>query len=132
MDMVIHSEIDVRESLSLLVGPLGQPETEKLPFEFVKANYDELLKRLPTGGGFDAGSACCPSWAVTPATRPHARSSSDSSKIAPRSSPAASIITTRCWRASAFAKPRSPPGRRYRRVLRQGVAGEDCPTYQRC
>jgi alanyl aminopeptidase len=69
MDMVIHSEIDVRESLSLLIGPLGQPETEKLPFEFVKANYDALLKRLPTGGGFDAGavlpfvggSACDPS-----------------------------------------------------------------------
>ncbi len=69
LDMVIHSEIDVRESLSLLVGPLGQPETEKLPFEFVKANYDALLKRLPSGGGFDAGamlpfvggSACDPS-----------------------------------------------------------------------
>ena len=56
MDLVIHSEIDVRESLSLLIGPLGQRETENLPFEFVKANYDELLKRLPTGGGFDAGA----------------------------------------------------------------------------
>ena len=56
LDMVIHSEIDVRESFSLLVGPLGQPETEKLPFEFVKANYDALLARLPTGGGFDAGA----------------------------------------------------------------------------
>ena len=56
MDLVIHSEIDARESLSLLFGPLGTRETEKLPFEFVKANYDELLKRLPTGGGFEAGS----------------------------------------------------------------------------
>jgi aminopeptidase N len=56
MDMVIHSEIDIRESLSLLVGPLGARETEKLPFQFVKANYDELLKHLPTGGGFDAGA----------------------------------------------------------------------------
>ena len=56
MDMVIHSEIDVRESLSLLIGPLGQRETERLPFEFVRANYDELLKHLPTGGGFDAGA----------------------------------------------------------------------------
>ena len=55
MDMVIHSDIDARESLSLLIGPLGQRETERLPFEFVKANYDELLKHLPTGGGFDAG-----------------------------------------------------------------------------
>jgi cytosol alanyl aminopeptidase len=56
MEMVLHSEIDIRESLSLLVGPLGARETEKLPFEFVKANYDELVKHLPTGGGFDAGA----------------------------------------------------------------------------
>ena len=56
MDMVIHSAIDPRESLSLLVGPLGTQETQKLPFEFVKANYDELLKHLPSGGGFDAGA----------------------------------------------------------------------------
>ena len=54
--MVIHSEIDIRESLSLLVGPLSQMETEKLPFEFVRANYDELLKHLPTGGGFEVGA----------------------------------------------------------------------------
>ena len=54
--MVIHSDIDIRESLALLFGPLGQPETEHLPFEFVKANYDELLKRLPTGAGMDAGA----------------------------------------------------------------------------
>jgi alanyl aminopeptidase len=56
LDLIIHSDIDVRESLSLLIGPLGQRETEKLPFEFVKTNYDELLKHLPTGGGFDAGA----------------------------------------------------------------------------
>ncbi len=56
MDMVIHSEIDIRESLYLLLGPPSARETEKLPFEFVKANYDELLKHLPTGGGFDAGA----------------------------------------------------------------------------
>jgi alanyl aminopeptidase len=56
MDMVIHSDIDARESLSLLLGPLGQRETDKLPFEFIRANYDELLKHLPTGGGFDAGA----------------------------------------------------------------------------
>jgi alanyl aminopeptidase len=57
LDMLIHSDIDIRESLALLFGPLGQPETDKLPFEFVRANYDELLKHLPTGGGFDAGAA---------------------------------------------------------------------------
>jgi alanyl aminopeptidase len=56
LDMLIHSDIDIRESLALLFGPLDQLETEKLPFEFVKANYDELLKRLPTGAGIEAGA----------------------------------------------------------------------------
>jgi alanyl aminopeptidase len=55
LDMVIHSDLDIRESLALLFGPLGQSETEKLPFEFVKGNYDELLKHLPTGI-FDGGA----------------------------------------------------------------------------
>jgi alanyl aminopeptidase len=54
MDMSIHSEIDVREAFPLLLRPLGAPETRKLPFEFVKANYDELIKHLPIGGGMDA------------------------------------------------------------------------------
>jgi alanyl aminopeptidase len=66
MDLLLHSEIDVREALPLLVRPLGARETQKLPFEFVKANYDELVKHLPIGGGLDArsmlpfvgGSAC--------------------------------------------------------------------------
>ena len=108
MDLVIHSEIDARESLSLLVGPLGQRETEKLPFEFVKANYDELLTHLPAGGGFDAG-ACCRMWAAIAATRRRARSSSGSSKSAPKSLPAGSTLTTRYSRAFVSAKPRSPP-----------------------
>ena len=66
MDLLIHSEIDVRESLPLLFGPLRASETEELPFEFVKANYDELLRRLPTSSLLDAraqlpfvgGNAC--------------------------------------------------------------------------
>ena len=56
LDMVIHSDIDIRESIALLFGPLDQPETGNLPFEFIKSNYDELLKRLPTGAGMDAGA----------------------------------------------------------------------------
>jgi alanyl aminopeptidase len=54
MEMLIHSDIDVKEALPLLLRPLGAPETRKLPFEFVKANYDELVKHLPIGGGLDA------------------------------------------------------------------------------
>ncbi len=56
LDLVIHSDIDIRESIALLFGPLGQPETENLPFEFVKANYDVMLDRLPTGAGMEAGA----------------------------------------------------------------------------
>jgi alanyl aminopeptidase len=56
MDLILHSDIDARETVYLLYGPLGNPETENLPFEFVKANYDALLKRLPSGGGTDSGA----------------------------------------------------------------------------
>jgi hypothetical protein len=56
MDLILHSDIDARETVYLLYGPLGNPETENLPFEFVKANCDALLKRLPSGGGTDSGA----------------------------------------------------------------------------
>ena len=56
LDMIIQPEIDIRETVYLLFGPLGERETEKLPFEFVKTNYDALLGRLPSGGGFEAGA----------------------------------------------------------------------------
>ncbi len=56
LDMLIHSDLDGREAFPLLFGPLGAPQTAKLPFEFVKANYEELVKRLPSGGGTDAGA----------------------------------------------------------------------------
>ena len=56
MALVLSPDYDAREILFVLFGALGEPETERMPFEFVKSNYDELLKRLPTGGGFDAGA----------------------------------------------------------------------------
>ncbi len=56
MALVMDPRIDPRESLGLLFAPANEPTTQRMPFEFVKAHYDELLKRLPTGAGFDAGS----------------------------------------------------------------------------
>ncbi len=56
LDLLIHSDLEMRETAFLLFGPLGEPATERLPFDFVKANYDELLKRAPSGGGFDFGA----------------------------------------------------------------------------
>jgi cytosol alanyl aminopeptidase len=54
--LVIHSEIDGRESQPLLFAGTGDPATEDMAFQFVKANYAELVKRLPSGGGSDAGA----------------------------------------------------------------------------
>jgi len=56
LDLVIHSDIDTRETAALLYSGIGDPATERMPFEFVKANYDEILKRAPSGGGSDFGA----------------------------------------------------------------------------
>jgi hypothetical protein len=57
LDLVIHSDIDTRETARLLYSGLDNAATERMPFEFVKANYDEILKRAPSGGGLDFGAA---------------------------------------------------------------------------
>jgi alanyl aminopeptidase len=56
LDLVIHSDIDTRETTALLYAGINDPATERMPFEFVKANYDEILKRAPSGGGSDFGA----------------------------------------------------------------------------
>jgi cytosol alanyl aminopeptidase len=56
LDLVIHSDIDTRETTALLYSGINDPATERMPFEFVKANYDEILKRAPSGGGSDFGA----------------------------------------------------------------------------
>jgi alanyl aminopeptidase len=56
LDLVIHSDIDTRETAGLLYSGTGMPKTERMSFEFVKANYDEILKRAPSGGGSDFGA----------------------------------------------------------------------------
>ena len=55
-DLMIHSDLDPRESAALLFAGTGEPSTEKLAFQFVKANYDELIRHMPTGGGSDFGA----------------------------------------------------------------------------
>jgi alanyl aminopeptidase len=56
LDLVIHSDIDTRETTELLYAGINDPATERMPFEFVKANYEEILKRAPSGGGSDFGA----------------------------------------------------------------------------
>jgi aminopeptidase N len=56
--LLVESDLDARESFyPLLMGPMSTPETQKLPLEFLKSNYDSLLERLPSGGGFEAGAS---------------------------------------------------------------------------
>jgi alanyl aminopeptidase len=54
LSLLLRPDLDARETLPILFGPLAYRETERLPFEFVKAHYDELIQRLPSGGGSDA------------------------------------------------------------------------------
>ena len=56
LQLVLKPEMDARETMGLLFGPLGNPQTRNMPFEFVQRNYDALIQRLPSGGGFDAGA----------------------------------------------------------------------------
>jgi alanyl aminopeptidase len=55
MELALKPEFDLREANALLVGPLGARETKALPFEFVKANYDALVARIPAGTAFGFG-----------------------------------------------------------------------------
>lgn len=41
----------------LLGAGQGSAKTRHMPFDFLKAHYDEILKDRPTGGGFDFGGA---------------------------------------------------------------------------
>ncbi|PWU10067.1 MAG: peptidase M1 [Terriglobia bacterium] len=54
LDLLLHSDLDPKESLALLFP--DSPETAALRFDFVKANYEALLERMPTGGSFDVGA----------------------------------------------------------------------------
>src|SRR5262249_40589633 len=47
LDLLLDPSLDLRESLNpLLLTPRDEAETERLPFDFLKANYDSLLGRL--------------------------------------------------------------------------------------
>jgi alanyl aminopeptidase len=57
MELVLTGQFDFREAETLLFRPIVYPATQALPFEFVKANYDELLKKIPRAGAFDAAAS---------------------------------------------------------------------------
>jgi alanyl aminopeptidase len=58
MQLFLSGDYDAREAFyPLLFGPLKYRETATLPFEFVKANLDAILARLPREVGEDFAAA---------------------------------------------------------------------------
>ncbi len=53
---VLNGDVPFIEGAALLFAGQGQDATRKLSFAFLKAHYDEILAKRPTGGGFDFGS----------------------------------------------------------------------------
>ena len=56
MALLLTDEFDIREAGPLLFGPAAHSETRTLPFAFVQANFDALVRRSPTGTSFDFGA----------------------------------------------------------------------------
>jgi alanyl aminopeptidase len=54
-EMLVSGELDAREGVALFFSP-GNRSTRDVPFEYVKANYDRVTAKLPTGGGADYAS----------------------------------------------------------------------------
>jgi alanyl aminopeptidase len=62
LGLLLAGEFDVRESFGLLFGPLQQPHTRGLVYDWVKENWDALLARIPreisAGLAFVATAQC--------------------------------------------------------------------------
>ncbi len=56
MEAVLSGKIPFMEGVSLLFAGQGEPSTHHLALDFMKAHFDEIAAKRPTGGGFDAGS----------------------------------------------------------------------------
>ena len=51
LDLVLKGDFAINEALALLWGPMGNPSTRRLSYEFVKAHFDELVAKLPKDAG---------------------------------------------------------------------------------
>jgi cytosol alanyl aminopeptidase len=51
--LLLDPDLDVRETFGLLFNGLGNRRTERLPFDFLKANYDAIVGRFPNAAGTD-------------------------------------------------------------------------------
>jgi hypothetical protein len=54
----LDPDLDMRDTfIPLARAALGDRRTEKLPYEFLQANYDAVVKRLPSSATFDYRAA---------------------------------------------------------------------------
>jgi len=51
--LFLDTNYDARETLGALFAGAGDPDTQRIPFEFVKTNYEAIEKRLPNAAGED-------------------------------------------------------------------------------
>lgn len=56
-ETLLTGKVPFIEGGNLLFAGQGSESTRKLAFTFLKAHYDEILAKKPSGGGFDFGSA---------------------------------------------------------------------------
>jgi alanyl aminopeptidase len=56
MNALLSGDVPFLEGAGLLFSGQGQAATRKVPFEFLKAHWDQVVAKMPTGGGFDFGS----------------------------------------------------------------------------
>ncbi len=57
MNALVAGDVPFTEGGGLLFAGLDEPSTRRRPFEFVKAHFDQIVARMPTGGTFDFGTA---------------------------------------------------------------------------
>jgi alanyl aminopeptidase len=56
MEAVLSGKIPFMEGLGLLFSGQGEQSTRSMALDFMKAHFDEIAAKRPTGGGFDAGA----------------------------------------------------------------------------
>jgi alanyl aminopeptidase len=56
LDLLLRPDFDLRESGPLLVAGVETRAARSLPFRFLQANWDAVVKKMPTGGGVDFGA----------------------------------------------------------------------------
>jgi cytosol alanyl aminopeptidase len=56
MNALLNGEIPFIEGTFLLFGGEEEEATRTMPLEFLKAHFDEVVAKMPSGGGFDFGA----------------------------------------------------------------------------